>query len=105
MSGGELVTAHDASGNARRANQRHDESQCSLFGAHSRAPLSVCIPAHDNPDEKGTTMPTTDKQQKHDNDQPDFIDIGGDPDFTWVCDGVWDVWSLRDNKRVYTPSK
>lgn len=48
-----------------------------------------------------------DKQQKqqHDNDQPDFIDIGGDTDWTWVCDGVWDVWSLRDNKRVYTPSK
>ncbi len=47
-----------------------------------------------------------DKQQKqqHDND-PDFIDIGGETDWTWVCDGVWDVWSLRDNKRVYTPSK
>lgn len=46
-----------------------------------------------------------DKQQKRDkNDQPDWVDIGVDDD-SWVCDGVWDVWAVRDNKRVYVPIK
>lgn len=48
-----------------------------------------------------------DKQQKHDkhdDDQLDWVDIGIDDD-SWVCDGIFDMWAVCDNKRVYCPSR
>lgn len=49
---------------------------------------------------------SVDKQQKHDNDQPDYVDIGGDTDWTWVCDGIFDMWGkTSDNRWTYQPSK
>lgn len=50
---------------------------------------------------------TIDKQQKRSkHDQPDFVDIGGDRDDSWVCDGVFDMWvKTPSNKWGYRPDK
>lgn len=47
-----------------------------------------------------------DKQQnKQPDQQPDYVDIGEDCGFdpADIIGDLWDAWSVKDNRRVYTP--